>query len=151
MSGRRKRTARTRRSKPSPVEARVLALAREVASIAARPDPPTLRRDQALARLAGAFGDDPELGSLLLGAWHRARTDERLALTLAWTREQLRGSLQEILAAGIAIGAMRREPEPAALAWVLLAGCEALLREPPGGGVVRTADVLAALARLTEA
>ena len=46
---------------------------------------------------------------------------------------------------------MRGEPEPAAVAWVLLAGCEALLREPPGGGVLRTADVLATLARLTEA
>ena len=68
MSGRRKRPARQRSAKPALVEARVLAIAREVAAIAALPDPPTVRRDQALVRIAGAFGDDPELASLLLGA-----------------------------------------------------------------------------------
>jgi hypothetical protein len=132
------------------LEDRVLALAREVSSIAAAPDPPRARRDRALETIARAFGEDPELAARLLAAWHRAGTDERLALTLAWVREQLRASLEEILEAGVKSRVFRRDPKPAVLAWVLLAGCEALLREAPGGGVASTAEILRGLARLTE-
>ena len=151
MPGRRKARRGREERQAFPVEGRVLALAREVAAIAAAPDPPRTRRDHALAKIAAAFSEDRELASLLLAAWHRARTDDALALALAWVREQLRASLQEILEAGARTGAIRKDPEPAVLAWVLLAGCEALLREAPGGGVAPTADVLRALARLTEA
>ncbi len=129
----------------------MLGLAREVAAIAAASDPPRVRRDRAIERIAAAFGEDGELATLLLGAWHRARTDERLGLALAWVREQLRASLQEILEAGVEAGAVRRDLNPAVLAWVLLAGLEALLREAPGGGVASTPEILRALARLTEA
>jgi hypothetical protein len=142
--------ARTRPRATSPVEERVLALAREVAAIAAAPDPPRARRDRALQRIATAFGEDGELAGLLLAGWHRARSDERLALALAWVREQLRASLEEILTDGVRKGTIRKDPEPAVLAWVLLAGCEALVREAPGGGVASTPEILRALARLTE-
>ena len=151
MPTRRKARGRREERQALPVEARVLALAREVAAIAAASDLPRTRRDHALAKIAAAFSEDRELASLLLAAWHRARTDEALGLALAWVREQLRASLQDILEAGIRAGTIRKDPEPAVLAWVLLAGCEALLREAPGGGVVPTADALQALARLTEA
>jgi hypothetical protein len=122
-----------------------------VAGIAAAPGPATRRRDRALACLTAAFGSDAELAPLLAPVWHRALTDERLALTFAWMREQLRVSLQEILEAGVAEGTVRKEPNPESLAWIILAACEALVREAPGGGVVPTADLLVALARLTEA
>ena len=151
MPRRRKARRRPEERQAFPVEARVLALAREVAAIAAAPDPPRTRRDHALAKIAAAFSEDRELASLLLAAWHRARTDQALGLALAWVREQLRASLQDILEAGVRAGTVRKDPGPAVLAWVLLAGCEALLREAPGGGVAPTADVLQALARLTEA
>jgi hypothetical protein len=133
------------------VEEPLLALARELAGIAAAPDPPLVRRDRALACLAVAFGEDGELASRLPGAWHRARTNGGLALALAWAREQLRVSLHEILEAGARAGTIRKEPPAAELAWVLLAACEALMREAPGGGVVTTADVVRALARLSDA
>jgi hypothetical protein len=135
---------------PRRVEVRLLALAREVAAIAAAPDAPRARRDRALERIIAAFGGDPGLASLLLAEWQRARADQELALALAWGREQIRASLQEILEAGVAAGAVRREPGAAALAWILLGACEALVREAPGGGAVSTADVVAALARITE-
>ena len=96
----------------------MLALAREISRIAAASDPPPVRRDRALARLAEAFGEDGELASLLLGAWPRARTDENLALALAWVREQLRVSLQEILEAGVRAGMVRKDPPAAQIAWV---------------------------------
>ena len=89
--------------------------------------------------------------ALLPAARERARSDEALGLALAWIREQLRASLEEILEAGVRVGTIRKDPPPAVLAWVLLAGCEALVHEAPGGGAVPTADILHALARLTEA
>jgi hypothetical protein len=134
----------------SPLEQRVLALAREVATIARTADDPRTRRDRALARLAEAFESDGPLAELLVAAWRRARTDESLTLSLAWGREQLRASLHEILEAGAAAGVMRKEPTPAELAWIVLAACEAVSREAPGGGIITTADLLRALARLTE-
>src|SRR5439155_174461 len=82
-----------------------------------------IRRDQALAKIAAAFGEDGEITALLPAAWERARSDEALGLALAWIREQLRASLEDILEAGVRVGAIRKDPPPAVLAWVLLAGC----------------------------
>lgn len=151
MSRPRKARRRPRAPATLPVEQRILVLAREVAAIAAASDPPRVRRDQALAKIAAAFGEDGEITALLPGAWERARSDEALGLALAWIREQLRASLEEILEAGVRVRAIRNDPPPAVLAWVLLAGCEALVHEAPGGGAVPTGDILKALARLTEA
>jgi hypothetical protein len=135
---------------PSPAEQRLLALAAELAAIAAANEPPRIRRDQALGRLAEAFGRDGESASLILAAWHRGRADRGLALAVAWAREQLRVSLQEILEAGARQGVMRRDRDPAALASVLLAGAESLLRDAPEGGTVPMADLLRVLAQITE-
>jgi hypothetical protein len=147
----RPRPARRPRAVAAPtVEGRILALAREVAVVAATAEPPRVRRDLALAKIAAAFGEDGEITALLPAARDRARSDEALGLALAWIREQLRTSLEEILEAGVRTGAIRTDPPPAVLAWVLLAGCEALLHEAPGGGAVPTDEVLRALARLTE-
>ncbi len=141
---------RRRRAVPSAFEQQILALAREIELIAGTDDDPRVQRDRALARFAEAFESSAALADLLVAAWHRARVDESLALSLAWGREQLRASLQEILDAGAAAGVMRKEPAPAELAWVLLAACEALLREAPGGGIISTQELLRTLARLTE-
>jgi hypothetical protein len=146
----RPRRARPRIAGPSPAEQRLLALAAELAAIAGAAEPARIRRDQALGRLADAFGRDAESASLILAAWHRGHADRRLALGLAWAREQLRVSLQEILEAGARAGVMRRDRDPAALAVVLLAGCESLLREPPEGGAVSTTELLRVLAQITE-
>jgi hypothetical protein len=121
-----------------------------VAAIASANEPPRIKRDQALGRLAEAFGRDGESASLILAAWHRARVDGGLALALAWAREQLRVSLQEILEAGARAGVMRRDRDPATLAAVLLAGCESLLRAAPEEGPVPTTDLLRVLAQVTE-
>jgi hypothetical protein len=141
-----------RRARPgqSPLEHRILALAREIADIAGTVDDPRVRRDRALARIADAFESSDALAGQLVAAWHRARSDESLSLSLAWGREQLRASLQEILDVGAAAGVMRKDPPPAALAWVLLAACETLLREAPGGGIISTQELVRTLARLTD-
>jgi hypothetical protein len=128
----------------------LLTLAAEVAAIATADEPPRIRRDQVLGRLAEAFGRDGEFASLILAGWHRGRADRGVALALAWAREQLRVSLQEILEAGAREGVMRRDRDPAALATVLLAGCESLLREAPEGGTVPMTDLLRVLAQITE-
>ena len=151
MSRRRRARSRPRAVGALPVETRILALAREVAAIAAAADPPRVRRDLALATIAAAFGEDGPIPALLPAARERARSDEALGLALAWIREQLRASLEEILEAGVRVGTIRKDPPPAVLAWVLLAGCKALVHEAPGGGAVPTADILHALARLSEA
>jgi hypothetical protein len=141
---------RRRRAAPSPAERRLLELAAEVAAIAAADEPPRVRRDQALGRLVEVFGRDGETASLILAAWHRGRADHDLALALAWAREQIRVSLQEILQAGARAGVMRRDRDPATLAAVLLAGCESLLRAAPDEGAVPTNDLLRVLAQITE-
>jgi len=151
MSRRRRARSRPRAAEALPVETRILGLAREVAAIAAAADPPRVRRDLALAKIAAAFGEAGAIPALLPAARERARSDERLGLALAWIREQLRASLEEILEAGVRVGTIRKDPPPAVLAWVLLAGCEALVHEAPGGGAVPTADIVHALARVTEA
>src|SRR5438128_12553065 len=96
MPGRRKAPRRREERQAFPVEARVLALAREVAAIAAAPDPPRTRRDHALAKIAAAFSEDRELASLLPAAWPRARTDGGLALAPAWVREELPAARQAL-------------------------------------------------------
>jgi len=151
MSRRRRAPSRPRATGALPVETRILGLAREVAAIAAATAPPRVRRDLALAKIAAAFGEDRAIPALLPAARERARSDEALGLALAWIREQLRASLEEILEAGVRGGTIRKDPPPAVLAWVLLAGCEALVHEAPGGGAVPTADIVHALARVTEA
>jgi hypothetical protein len=147
----RRRAPRRRRRRGPRVESRLLPLAREVGAIAKALDPPGVRRDRALGAITRTFAGDPGLTAALLDEWRQARSDEHLALALAWAREQVRGALQEILESGVAAGAVRKEPDAAALAWIVLAACEALLREAPDGGVLPTGDLLRALARLTEA
>ena len=84
----------------------------------------------ALDMLATAFEADAPLPGALAHARHAALADAARALALAWAREQLRLSLGEILARAAAAGDVRVTLPADSLAWLVLAGCEALAHEP---------------------
>ena len=86
----------------------------------------------ALGMLATAFEAGAPLPRALARARNAALADKARALALAWAREQLRLSLGEILARAAAAGDVRVTLPADSLAWVVLAGCEALADEPRG-------------------
>jgi hypothetical protein len=122
--------------RPTPAERRLLGLAREIAR---------LPLAAALERLAAAWAPGGPLLRDVAEAWVRSRSDKTSALALAWAREQVRLSLQEIIEEIPKDKRGRIEATPDTLAWVLLAGCEALAHEPPSA----VADRVRALLELT--
>jgi hypothetical protein len=137
---RKARRARPPRSHEPPriraVEERGLPLVKELARVARLPDPPVTRLEGALEILFGALGrGDDRFAGLLLEGWLRARRDKRYRLTLAWLREQIRLSLEEILRDGVALGAFRADLDPVLFSALCLAAAEgALLHAPTEGG-----------------
>jgi len=119
-------------------EARLLALARELAEL---PAEATLA--DVVGRLGGAHGPDAPLPRALAQAWLRGRNDKTAALALAWAREQVRLALEERLIRAPARGAVAADP--ATRAWLLLAAAESIAHEPPAAA----ADRLRALLELT--
>src|SRR5438105_502778 len=121
---------------PSEAERRLLALARELGGLgrgaqgARQRAPPPLRPGgrRAVAR-----------------AFLATRGDKTGALALAWAREQVRLALQELLEATLPSAHGGPVAPPEALAWLLLAGAEALAQEPASA----VADRLRALSLLT--
>jgi hypothetical protein len=137
MARRGKRTGRqpARRTAPRPSEeARFLSLARELTGPAAAGVAPGDRLRNALARLAGDRAPGPA----------RTRAQKVRALSLGWAREQVRLALEEIIAGAVAAGAARSDVPAEMLAWLLLAGTDALAHESPEAAV----DRLQALERL---
>jgi hypothetical protein len=131
---------------PSPVEeldARGLPVVTEVARVAALAGPPAAKLEAALGVLFAAYGDgDRRLSDALIAGWLRARDDKQCRLALAWHREQIRLSLEEILADGVARGVFRPDLEPGAAAAVILNAAEGcLLHAPTEGGTVSPAEV----------
>jgi hypothetical protein len=127
-AARARRRARPPATAPSPIPAEhaLLALARDLAALTGAGAPA-----QAVACVAGAHGPHAPLSRDLVAAWHASRDDKTRALSLAWAREQVRLGLEDALARGRP-AARPAEPLPAdALAWLVLAGCEALAHEPP--------------------
>lgn len=129
----RKRSARSRRRSKrgaSPVvseaERRLLDLARALPADGAG----------AVRAVADAYRPEGPLPRALTDAWTTARRDKTRALALAWAREQVRLSLEQALR-GVATFT-----EPATLAWLMLAGCEALAHEPPAGAPDRLTALL---------
>ena len=115
---------RTRSAAPRPIlaETRLLALARDIAHL---PLP------AAIDRLAAAWAPNAPLPGELAAAWTRSHGDKTAALALAYAREQVRFSLQEIVEA---LPSAKRDGSGAAaetLAWIMLAACEALAHEAP--------------------
>ena len=95
----------------------------------------------------GAYGlSDPDFSELLLTGWMRTRHDKHHRLALAWQREQLRLSLEEILVAGSADGAFRCDLDAGALAAVMLGTAEGyLLQAATQGGAVPPGELVKTL------
>ena len=100
--------------------------------------------------LFGAYGEsDREFSGLFLHGWVRAREDKQFRLTLAWHREQIRLSLEEILAEGMASGAFRSDLEAGALAAVIVGTAEGcLLQSATQGGAVTAEQLVRTLLEL---
>ena len=125
MARRRLRGRRSnRRAAPPPArlgagEARLLALARDLAALITTAPPPRLL-DAALERLASGAG--PMASN---------RHDKTRALAAAWAHEQARLAMQEILDREAQRGALRSDLPRPLLAWLLIAAQDALAHEPP--------------------
>src|SRR2546429_2327775 len=119
--------------RPTPAERRLLSLAREIAR---------LPLAAALETLAAAWAPGGPLLHGVAEAWIRGRSNKTAALALAWAREQVRLSLQEIIEAMPRNKRGRIEAMPDTLAWVLLAGCEAIAHEPPSAVADRVRALL---------
>jgi hypothetical protein len=132
------------------VEERGLPTVSDVARVARGPEPPAAKLETALEVLFRAYAQgDPEFAGLLLTGWMRAHHDKHCRLTMAWHREQLRLSLAEILAEGVAQGVFRASLEPGAVAAVILGAAEGcLLQSATEGGAVSAGDVAKAVLRL---
>ena len=111
-------------------ETALLTLARTLTEAASSESSPRAATTRALAVLARAFEADAPLPRALAHARNAALRDNARALALAWSREQLRLSLGEILARAGAAGELRVGFPAEPLAWLVLAACEALADEP---------------------
>ena len=132
------------------IEERGLPLVKELARLAKRAEPPPVKLEGALDILFGAFGagDERFCGPLLEG-WLRARRDKRFRLAMAWLREQLRLSFEEILAEGIQAGTLRRDLDPVIFSAICLGAAEGcLLQSASEGGTVSPDDLVRSLLHL---
>ncbi len=126
------------------IEERGLPLVKELARLAKRAELPPVKLEGALDILFGAFGagDERFCGPLLEG-WLRARRDKRFRLAMAWLREQLRLSFEEILAEGVQAGAFRRELDPVVFSAICLGAAEGCLLQSASQGGTVSPDELA--------
>ncbi|HBH01054.1 MAG TPA: hypothetical protein DDZ42_03870 [Candidatus Rokubacteria bacterium] len=133
---------RARGARPAPAERRLLELARELGALGrdARAGADALRA--ALERLAGAYAPGAPLAADLHRAWLDSRGDKTAALALAWAREQVRLALEELVALAPQEARRRVDAPPDAVAWLLLAACEAIGCEPPAAAADRTRTLL---------
>jgi hypothetical protein len=131
-------------------EERALPLVNELARVARSPNPPRIKLEGAMEILFGAYGEsDPEFSGLFLTGWVRAREDKQFRLTLAWQREQLRLSLEDILGEGVAAGVFRADLDSGAVAAVILGAAEGcLLQSATEGGAVSAEHLMRTLLRL---
>ena len=132
---------------PSPaasLEQRALPIVSELARVAKGSDPPRVKLEGAMEILFGAYGEsDLEFSGLFLAGWLRAREDKQCRLTLAWQREQIRLSIQDILAEGTATGVFRAGLDPGSVAAVVLGVAECcLLQAATQGGAVPAGQLL---------
>ena len=134
----------------SQVEQRGLPIVAELARVARGPGAPRVKLEGAMEILFGAYGEsDPDFSGLFLHGWMRAQHDKQFRLTLAWQREQIRLSFEEILEEGVASGALRADLDPGAVAAVILGTAEGcLLQSPTQGGAVSAEQLLHTLLRL---
>lgn len=146
-----KRSARPPAPPPTALlDERGLPIVSELARVARGADPPRVKLEGAMEILFGAYGEsDREFSGLFLHGWVRAREDKQFRLTLAWHREQIRLSLQEILAEGMASAAFRTDLEAGALAAVIVGTAEGcLLQSATQGGAVTAEQLVRTLLEL---
>ena len=132
------------------IEERFAPIVAAVARVAAGDEPPAVRLEGAMEIIFGAYWlSDPDFSELLLTGWMRARHDKHHRLALAWQREQLRLSLEEILVAGSAAGVFRKEIDAGAVAAVMVGAAEGcLLQTATQGGAVPPGELVKTLMRL---
>ena len=128
---RRRTPAPTRVTRPPAAENALLALARDLTTLAHAETSPRAAVVAALDALATAFQAGAPLPPALAAARIATRRDKTRALALAWAREQLRLGLGEIFARAAAAGDLRVSLATEPLAWFVLAACESLADEPP--------------------
>jgi hypothetical protein len=143
------RAPKIRVPRPDPAELRLLELAQELA-VLARSAENSHALSAPLLKLAAAYGPSAPLPQEVFRAWVRSRNDKTAALALAWAREQVRLGLQEVVER--AKGARSRvDLDAETLAWLLLAGCEAIAQEPPSAVADRVRAMLQLIGRVPAA
>jgi len=132
------------------IEERFAPIVAAVDRVARGTESPAVRLEGAMEIIFGAHGQsDPDFSELLLTGWTRARHDKHHRLALAWQREQLRLALQEILQAGTASGAFRKDLDAGAVAAVILGAAEGcLLQAATQGGAVPPGEIVRTLLSL---
>jgi len=134
----------------SQVEQRGLPIVAELARVARGPGAPRVKLEGAMEILFGAYGEsDPDFSGLFLHGWMRARHDKQFRLTLAWQREQIRLSLEDILAEGVRLGVFRAGMDAGAVAAVIVGAAEGcLLQAATDGGAVTAEQIVRTLLTL---
>src|SRR5215510_4754024 len=132
------------------IEERFGPIVAAVARVAAGPEAPMVKLEGAMEIIFGAYGlSDADFSELLLTGWMRTRHDKHHRLALAWQREQLRLSLEEILQAGVTAGAFRKDLATGAVAAVMVGAAEgSLLQSATQGGAVPPGELVRALLNL---
>jgi len=132
------------------VEQRGRPIVAALARIARGSEPPRARLEQAIRLLLAAYGEsDPDFSGLFLTGWARARHDKQFRLTLAWQREQIRLSLEDILTEGVRTRRFRNDLDAGAVAAVIVGAAEGcLLQAATEGGAVPAERLVGALLTL---
>ena len=132
------------------VEQRGLPIVAELARVARSTGAPRVKLEGAMEILFGAYGEsDRDFSGLFLHGWMRAQHDKQFRLTLAWQREQIRLSLEDILVEGIRTGAFRAGMDAGAVAAVIVGAAEGcLLQAATDGGAVTAAQIVRTLLTL---
>ena len=132
------------------VEQRGRPIVAALARIARGSEPPRARLEQAIRLLLAAYGEsDPDFSGLFLTGWARARHDKQFRLTLAWQREQIRLSLEDILTEGVRTRRFRVDLDAGAVAAVIVGAAEGcLVQAATEGGAVPAERLVGALLTL---
>jgi hypothetical protein len=132
------------------VEQRGRPIVAALARIARGSEPSRARLEQAIRLLLAAYGEsDPDFSGLFLTGWARARHDKQFRLTLAWQREQIRLSLEDILTEGVRTRRFRDDLDAGAVAAVIVGAAEGcLLQAATEGGAVPAERLVGALLTL---